>query len=251
MVLFMASLVLLGCGLMLVLHFWLEWRRIRAFAIAATSGVESSAVKIALELAGVIHSRIPHERDPIFLPMPPFSSLGATPGSVLRIGGCCSGITRLYIVALQTLGIRAYQVTLYHESDTYHHCLAEVCLGRDKMLIDATYGFYYVDEKERPVSQRDLRKGKEPTFRKLPYSVNDSYPPHSIYRFNYRNTKTANWHMTSLRRRTYRVLNKISPSRIDYLKVPAMLEWPQIILLCMLMSVLLLLNLFGRLQAPF
>lgn len=217
--------------LALLAHYLRERRLIHRFALGATRG-EQNPGRAALALAAVIHQRIPKGRDHAFLGLgfPPL--LGATPGSVLRHGGCCSGISRLYIIALRTLGIRAAQVTLYHESGVGRHALVEVRTGTDRWIVDPTYGIHYVDEVGRPLGLAGLRAGVAPRFRPLRAGLRDGYPPDPYYTFDYPRSKTANWTMTLGRRLTYTPLHFLTLGGIDTLRQPGFLEWPQLLVAC-------------------
>ena len=217
--------------LALFAHYRRERRLIYRFALGATRG-EKNAGRAALALAAVIHQRIPKGKDHAFLGLafPPL--LGATPGSVLRHGGCCSGISRLYIIALRTLGIRAAQITLYHESGVGRHALVEVRTGTDRWIVDPTYGLHYVDGTGRPLGLASLRAGVVPRFRPLIANERDGYPPDPYYTFDYPRSKTANWTMTLGRRLTYAPLRFLTLGGIDTVRQPGILEWPQLLVAC-------------------
>jgi len=225
----MIQALLLGLAISGLLFHWLRERRVvRQFALGATRG-ERNPGRAALALAAVIHQRIPRGRDHAFLGLEFPALLGATPGDVLRRGGCCSGLSRLYIIALRTLGIRATQITLYHESGLARHALVEVCIGTDCWIIDPTYGFHYVDDDGRPLGLAALRAGKTPRFRPLLENGSDGYPQNNYYAFDYPRSKTANWTMTLWRRLTYPPLRAITYGWIDTLHQPGFLEWPQLV----------------------
>ena len=199
-----------------------------------------------LALSGAIH-RIkkagPSVRDdPHFIPVPPFSALGASPATTLRNGGCCSGLTRLNIVCLHSLAYKAWQITLYHSTGTARHCLLEVSFAGRNMLVDPTYGFYYVDEFGRGLGLSELRAGQCPSFASLPGSKDTSYPQNEYYQFDYTNTKTANWTINCIRKALYGILACITRGRIDTLRQPPYLEWPQLILISAISGVTLILD---------
>src|SRR5437899_7111400 len=91
-------------------------RRILSAFVHSSLPPRESTFATALDLAGLIHAQIPRAADPPFISIAAFDILGGTPVSILRRGGCCSGLSRLYITGLGTLGIKAAQVTLYHAS---------------------------------------------------------------------------------------------------------------------------------------
>lgn len=213
----------------LLVHFLRERRLIRVFAEGATRG-ERNPGRAALALAAVIHRRIPRGRDHAFLGLEIPALLGATPGDVLRRGGCCSGLSRLYVIALRSCGIQASQVTLYHESGVARHALVEARIGLEHWIIDPTYGFHYVDAAGLPLGLEALRAGVTPHFRPLLEGGSDGYPHNNYYAFDYRRSKTANWTMTLGRRLSYPALRLLTNGLIDTVPQPRFLEWPQLIL---------------------
>jgi hypothetical protein len=212
----------------LLIHYYWEHRLVRRFAVGATRG-ERNPGRAALALATVIHERIPRGKDHAFLGLEVPALLGATPVEVLRRGGCCSGLSRLYVLALRSLGIRATQVTLYHESGLARHALVEVSIGTDHWIVDPTYGFHYVDDGGQPLGLDALRAGVTPRFRPLAEGGSDGYPLNNYYAFDYRRSKTANWTMTLSRRLTYPTLRLLTAGGIDTLRQPGFLEWPQLV----------------------
>jgi hypothetical protein len=169
---------------------------------------------------------LPYRGDPVFYPRL-FGPLGATPSAVIRLGGCCSDRSRLLILALAELGIRAYQITLYHRAGHAQHCLVEACLGADNLIVDPSYGIYYVSSNGGAISLRDLQAGELPVSLPLANDRPCGYPANAYYDFDFRASKTANWTKTPARRIVYRTLHRLSAGAVDQLKVPALLEWPQ------------------------
>ena len=102
---------------------------------------------------------LPYRRDPVFYPRL-FGPLGATPSAVIRLGGCCSDRSRLLILALAQLGIRAYQITLYHRAGHAQHCLVEACIGDDHLIVDPSYGIYYRASNGGAIGLTDLQTGE-------------------------------------------------------------------------------------------
>lgn len=239
---FAGNLVLLSGLLFLIAHYHFEKSRLRAIVQEWTGGARRD-MSTLLTLAGIIHSRVRRGIDPPFVPLPFLSELGATPLSVLLRGGCCSGLSRLYILSLQSIGIRAGQVTLYHVSGKAQHCLVQVWLDDRPVLVDPMYGFYYVDACGNLLGLGALLNGTTPHFVRLPMSTRDSYPANTYYHFAYTCTKTANWTNGRLRRACYRVLCRLTRGKIDRVEQPAFLEWPQLVLASSAATVMLMFNL--------
>jgi len=186
--------------------------------------------QLVLHVAGELHAEIRRRRtDPVFL-LPLLEPLGASPLAVLREGGCCSGIARLYILILDALGIRAAQVTLYHCSGRAVHCLVEVALPIGQLIVDPMYGFSYEHSDGRPLGLEDLQQGSQPFFKSLPRSKAAAYPGDSYYHFSFRHSKTANWTKSKLRRTAYSVLRSLTFGRVDRIRLSPVLEWPQVLL---------------------
>jgi hypothetical protein len=156
-----------------------------------------------------------------------FGPLGATPSAVLHLGDCCSGRSRLLILALHEIGIRAYQITLYHRAGHAQHCLVEACFGGQSLIVDPSYGVYYEGPRREPISLRDLQMGIPPTCIPLVDDRPCGYPSNDYYDFDFRASKTANWTKSRLRRVTYLVLRTVTNGAVDRLQIPAFLEWPQ------------------------
>ena len=221
----------------LLAHYWSEERTLSAIAHRSVLRSERTFAT-ALDLAGRVYVEISRSSDPPFIPIRAVDILGATPVSILRRGGCCSGMTRLYITALATLGIRAAQVTLYHANGEGRHALAEVSMGKQRVVVDPTYGFYYVNLHGEPIGLDELRQGVKPEYRRLPHSqhrrprgdrTDETYPANDYYNFDFSRTKTANWTKTWIRRSVYRILCVLTAGRIDTLRQPLWMEWPQIV----------------------
>jgi|GEM_PF-945886 hypothetical protein len=219
-------LVVVAIGVLLT-HWQLQRRTLQQI-ITGRFGPVSDPVTTIRGFAGWIHAHVPRGQDPPFISSL-FHVVGATPIAVLRDGGCCSGLARLYILGLDALGIRAAQVTLYHVSGCAQHCAVEVALGGDRMIVDPRYGLYYTDRDGAPLGLDRLQAGCLPQLQTLPLSTADAYPPYPYYDFNYENTKTANWTRSAPRRAAYRILHTISGGRIDRCRLPVVLEWPQIL----------------------
>ena len=167
-------------------------------------------------------------RDPIWMSRL-LEPLGASPGAIMKAGGCCSGKSRLLIVCLAELGIRSHQVTFYHKDGHAQHCLVEVHLPTERFILDPTYGMYLGDDASCGLSLIDLQRCAIPISIPFTSRADWGYPDHGdgYYDFDYAATKTANWTCSALRRAAYTVLHKLSRGAVDRLMVPAWLEWPQ------------------------
>lgn len=171
----------------------------------------------------------------------PLAIFGATPLGVLERGGCCSGTHRLFIAGLACIGVKAYQITVYHRSGLTAHCLASVFENGREFLIDVDYGVLYQSESGVDLSLSDLRCGVRPKF--VPFAAgltafhakpsfvrSPGYPDCPYYDFDFLETRTANWKTSMWRRCVYAIANFISMGRVDVLPVPALLEWPQMLI---------------------
>jgi hypothetical protein len=222
--------ILVAALVLLVGHFALDRRRLREFVHSVVHPDAGDPRAAALRLGGAIHGRVRRlPDDPHFL-LPVLGPLGAAPGAVVGKGGCCSGMSRLYITALQLLGIDAAQVTLYHSSGHAQHCLVEVDFGDARLIVDPSYGFSYHRADGRPLGLDELRGGCTPHFRSLPGTAETQYPSNSYYDFRYAETRTANWTKSRLRRFAYAVLHRLTGGGIDTLRLHPLLEWPQLLL---------------------
>jgi hypothetical protein len=180
---------------------------------------------------------------------PMFAPLGATPSAVLRHGACCSGLSRLMILILAELGIRARQITLYHRDGHAQHCLVEAALAGGPLIVDPSYGISLVGPTDDPLGLKDLQGGVPPHQYALIAGERCGYPANAYYDFEYRLSKTANWTKTPLRRFTYRALSLLDRRHVDSLVVPTLLEWPQHLFILIAATVLLGLHL-GVALAP-
>ena len=227
MIPFLLNFLVVG-AIGLLLANWFVQRRALRQIVAGEFGSVSDPLTRVRGFAGWIYAHIPRRPDPFFISSV-FHLFGATPTAVLRSGGCCSGLARLYILGLDALGIKAAQITLYHVSGCAQHCAVEVILGDDYMIVDPLYGLYYTDGDGAPLGLEGLQAGRHPRLNTLPLSHATAYPPYPYYDFNYENTKTANWTRSAPRRAAYRILHTVSGGRIDRYRLPVILEWPQIL----------------------
>jgi hypothetical protein len=231
------ALVLLVIGLLYV--FRQSRLRISAFAKSASLGTRSKH-DAAFAIARAIFCRVTRSADPIFI-SPLLTPLGGSPSSILDHGGCCSGIHRLFIAALDTLGIRAAQITLY-QGEVARHCLAQVEVDSGvKIVIDVDYGVWFKHPNGGALDLAALRAGVIPTI--VPFVIDQKatviasekgrpagYPDNDYHRYTYSATRTANWTKNAFRRATYRVLDRLTKGRVDVLLLPAVLEWPHVLL---------------------
>lgn len=142
-------------------------KELQRFVASCVRGGETGRVAV-FRLASQIYD-LPHtEDDPIWASRV-FAAFGASPGAILKVGACCSGKTRLLILSLAELSIPAYQITLYHKEGHAQHCLAEVCVDRERFLVDPLYGISLTDGEGRGVSLQDLRCGIQPD--QLPFTL--------------------------------------------------------------------------------
>lgn len=227
--------------LLLFIQYVAERGKIRRFARTIADRERSAtSVDLALKVGAAVFSEVRAlAGDPCCVRFAPFSALGATPATVLTSGGCCSGKSRLTIVLLHELGIPAWQVTLYHVQGHAQHCLVEALCGNATVLIDPHYNLYFAGADGRPIGLAALRAGQRPTLLTMSDGTRGSYPSGDYYQFEYSNTKTANWTMSSTRRAAYQLLVRITRGRIDEMRQPVLSEWPQV-LLAMGMALLLI-----------
>ena len=242
----LTNLLVAFIGMWLLFHYWSEKQTIQNFARNIVRDLKDPNQEVLALCAAIYKLRtllLPnHPGDPHFIPLVGFSALGATPANILHKGGCCSGLTRLAIVSLHSLGYKAWQIALYHMHGNAQHCLLEVSVAGRNILIDPTYGFYYVDDVGAPLSFSQLREGQRPSFACLPGSTKSDYPQNDYYNFDYQCTKTTNWTKSLLRKTSYLLLYFFTIGRIDRVKQPSFAEWPQLILVICLCGISLIIN---------
>ncbi len=230
-------------------------RRIAAFAQRATLGSRSHH-DAAFALGRAIFSGVKRGNDPIFVSRV-LAPLGASPPRVLDEGGCCSGINRLFITSLETLGIRSAQITVYRQPGPVGvHCLAQVEISGLSVIIDADYGVWFRHPNGGPINIWQLRAGVPPTIERFVFDAEapycdgkktrpSGYPDRDYYQFDYSQTRTANWSMSAFRRFVYRALNAVTNGRVNYLLLPPILEWPEILLAALLVVLALMCFVLG------
>jgi hypothetical protein len=189
----------------------------------------------ALALAACLGNRHQARTDPIYL-SPLLRSLGGTATDLIAEGGCCSGLSRLYMVALDTLDIRANQITVHHRKGHAQHCLVEVHLPEGPACVDPFYGIHYADADGRTLGLEDLQAGVRVHCRPIEGAISPGYPGDDYYAFDYRLTRTANWTRSWPRRTVYSILRVCAGSRVDRMRVPQFLEWPQTLLAVLLLG---------------
>jgi hypothetical protein len=233
------------CCLVAVLALLICYRRRRAviaqFARQATQGTDCQRDAVFALGLSVFRMVERTAKDPFFVSRL-FSPLGASPAAVLEKGGCCSGINRLFITSLDTLGIRSSQVTVFRRvAPAFAHCLAQVDVGAERVLVDVDYGVWLRHPDGSSLDVLTLRRGVVPTiepfvadavarYRNSERSRAAGYPDREYYRFDYELTRSANWAESGVRRVVYAVLRPLTHGRIDLLFLPPILEWPEVLL---------------------
>lgn len=247
----MVQVVLIDCialaaVLLLLVQRRADRKRLRAF-VHSLMPMPRDPRAAALHIASVCY-RLPHGPDPVFFPAL-FEPLGATPTAVLRHGGCCSGRSRLLILALAEYAIPAFQITLYHRNGQAQHCLVQAWIDGQPLVIDPSYGIFFSSPDGTPVGLRDLQSGVTPRHLRLPNVTHGGYPDNAYYDFDYTLSRTANWTRTATRRFVYRMLCFFGPDRIDRLAVPPALEWPQHLFIALALGVLAIAHVFVALTS--
>ena len=234
------GLALLLGALASLCAYYLRRRRIAAFARGATHGCASQR-DAAFALGRMIFAEVKRRgRDPVLIP--PLAALGASPSTVLEKGGCCSGVQRLFITCLDSIGIRAAQITVFRRADpAAAHCLVQVKADGENILIDADYGVWLRQADGRPIDLFGLRSGvtpiiepfvldREASYADCKKSRPAGYPDREYYLFDYELTRTANWAETWMRRALYPLLHRLTAGRVDCLLLPPICEWPEVLL---------------------
>jgi len=216
--------VLLAVALLLW-HRALHRRRVRRF-VRSLGPLPCKRRDAAIQLTRACFQLPKNGNDPHYLATLPV--IGASPADVVAGGGCCSGLSRLLILALAEAGTRAFQVTLYHREGHAQHCLVQAWLGEEPLLIDPTYGVVLCGPRGGPLGLADLQAGVLPHIQRLPDVTGAGYPDEPYYDFDYSLTQTANWTRSPPRRLLRATLGVILGNRrAARLEVPAVLEWPQ------------------------
>lgn len=235
----LAALLLLMGAAALLCAYYRRYARIAAFARAVTRDTPGPREAV-FALARELYLRVRRGPNPKFF-SPLLAPLGASPVAVLEQGGCCSGIHRLFITALDAIGIRAAQITVYNNVPGAAHCLAQVSVDGASLIVDVDYGVWYRQANGDPVSLGQLRSGVVPLFERFVldagavriegrFRTPPGYPERAYFAFDYRRTRTANWTMSRLRRLAYAVLRPLTRGRVDCLLLPPVLEWPELVL---------------------
>lgn len=232
----------------LALHFALQRRQLHAYARSLALGERKERLATLRVAKGIWEIGAGH-MDPFYL-TPLLQPLGASPITVIWAGGCCSGLSRLLIASLHSLGIRSSQVTLYHAEGRAQHCLVEVDLSDGAMLVDPSYGLYYETEDGDPMGLEALQSGERPVLRWMSDGGRGSYPEGDYYRFAFTKTRTANWTKSRVRRAAYALLRRVSSGAIDRFRLHPLMEWPQVLLAVGLLGVLVGVNALAAITAP-
>lgn len=239
--------LLLSAGICVISY--LYQRCILTAIVRAVVKSEPDSVGAMFAIAKFVFSKVLRAPDPVFL-FSLFRPLGASPLAVLRRGGCCSGVHRLFIACLDVIGIRAAQVTLYHPSGKALHCVAQVSVQGRVLVIDVDYGVVFEHPNKGTLGLTQLREGIEPTIRVFADGLAaptldepcDRIPGYrgKYHTFNFKETRTVGWTSSWVRRKAYLALKFITNGRIDCVLLPPLLEWPQIILALLVSSAALL-----------
>ena len=211
-----------------------ERRRVRDYLVSLGPWDEDP-MAWALTLAASLGRRHTAGDDPVYL-SPLFRALGGTASDLIARGGCCSGLSRLHMVALEARGIRANQIPVQPREGYAQHCLVEVHLPRGPACIDPLYGLHYTDAAGRPLGLEDLQSGVPVHCRPIPGARRSGYPANDYYAFDYRLTRTANWTRSWPRRAAYAALRAFWGERVNRMRVPQLLEWPQALLALLLVG---------------
>jgi len=240
--------VLSGAAI-LAIAYRLRRARVRRFALAATQGTRSQREAV-FELGRALFREVNrYNRDPVFLTRL-LRPLGPSPITVLRRGGCCSGIHRLFIASLDAINIRAGQITVYASpGPVARHCLVQVELSPAPLIIDVDYGVWYRHPNGRSLGIHDLRSGVTPVIepfvldpgarRREPGrpTIPPGYPHVPYYAFDFPATRTANWTKSRTRRATYRMLQHVTQGRVNSFLLPPICEWPEVLVAAALLGV--------------
>jgi hypothetical protein len=220
--------------------YWLRKQDIARFARSVTKDCRSQR-DAAFALARVIFTEVRRVvPDPVFISRI-LAPLGASPVSVLKQGGCCSGTHRLFITSLDTIGIRAAQITVFRAANpAAAHCLAQVTTETENLLIDVDYGVWYKHPRGGSMDLLALRSGVTPVIERFATGearfANSSrtrtagYPTNAYYHFDFILTRTANWADNAWKPALYAVLHRLTRGRVDCLLLPPLLEWPEVLL---------------------
>jgi len=233
------GLALLVGALTSLCAYRLRRRHIAAFARGATRG-SACERDAAFALGRMIFAEVKRRRhDPVLFPL--FGALGASPSTILRKGGCCSGVHRLFITCLDSIGIRGAQITVFRRAAPAEaHCLVQVSADGANILIDVDYGVWLRRPDGRPIDLLGLRSGVTPVIepfvldRTASYADGQrsrpaGYPDREYYLFDYELTRTANWAETWMRRALYPLLYRLTAGRVDCLLLPPICEWPEVL----------------------
>lgn len=144
---------------------------------------------------------------------------------------------------LRAIGFRSVQITPYHRGGQAQHVLVEVVTAIGKVIMDPLYGFYYVNKNGLPMGLEDLRAGNKPYFVPFPRSNVSAYPEDDFYAFNYTEAKTAKWTHGRFRFSVYLTLRQLTSGKIDLVRQPWWMEWPQLVICIWIVCFMVGLNL--------
>jgi hypothetical protein len=226
--------VLLASLVSCLLSYWYQRRALAAFVRQVIAGPVRQEIEAVFQIANYIFSNISRGPDPCLFPRA-LRSLGASPMAILRRGGCCSGLHRLYIASLDTIGIRSAQITLYTLGGSARHCVSQVMTAAGPHIIDVQYGVHYRSPEGGALGLAELARGVLPQIQGYPCGCGQhasrvaGYPPGDYHAYDFTQTRSANWTRSWRRRVLYKLLRLLTVGRIDHALFPPILEWPQIL----------------------
>jgi hypothetical protein len=97
----------------------------------------------------------------------------------------------------------------------------------------------------------DLQAGVPVICALLPGTTRSGYPHDDYYDFDFALTKTANWTMSWQRRLAYAALRAMVGGSVDRLRLPVILEWPQILLIVPLLGAMIFVHCIAILARQF
>lgn len=223
----------LGASLVLAIVYRTRRARIRQFALAVTQGAASQRDAV-FKLGRTLFLEKVRHNDPRPFLTKLLTPLGSSPIALLKQGGCCSGIHRLFIVSLDAIGIRAAQIGLYAlPGPVARHCLVQVALSSGPLIIDVNYGVWYRNPNGGALGIDDLRSGVTPVIEPFvdpQAGRSPGYPKIPYYAFDFPSTRTLNWTKSRTRRAMYGLLQLVTQGRVNTLLLPPICEWPEILL---------------------
>jgi hypothetical protein len=233
------ALVVAATALLCVYH--LRRLRITKFARRATLGSGSQRDTAFFALATTIFGDVKRAKhDPTFL-LPLLAPMGGSPVTIEKGRLLLRRTSSLHCLPRYPRNSSSSGHSLPSRGSSARTLPGAGHRGRRNVLIDVDYGVWLRHPNEGPLDLVGLRTGVTPAIvpfvldRQACY-VNDAktraagYPDREHYRFDYNLTRTANWAETWPKRAVYWVLHPVTRGRVDYLLLPAILEWPEVLL---------------------